>query len=156
MTADYTLRAKRLEDRLVEPIHDRIIDAARLVRGRRWRYGMPVWDMYRAAYCGDSRCTGEVKRAAIRFATLFGEAGGVRSDARSDDLYGIAGLDAAYRLIYGNWMIADREGELLAGVNRDTYARFRNTIWRVMDAMLRDYWCELIASYASLSLEYRE
>lgn len=100
--ADYARRAKLAEDRLIEPIHDRIIDAARLVRERRWRYGMPVWEMYRAAYCGDYRSTSVVKRAAIHFAASYGDAGGIRSDARSDELYGVAGLDAAYRLIYGD------------------------------------------------------
>lgn len=154
--ADYAKRARLAEDRLIEPIHDRIIDAARLVRERRWRYGLPVWDMYRAAYCGDSSSTSVVKRAAIHFAAAYGDAGGVRSDARSDELYGVAGLDAAYRLIYGDWMISEREGERLTGVDKSTYDRFRTTVWRVMDAMLRDYWGEMIAAYQSLAREYRE
>lgn len=154
--ADYADRTKATEDRLIQPIHDRIIDAARLVRERRWRYGLPVWEMYRATYCGDSHCAGIVKRAAIHFAASYGDAGGVRADARSDDLYGIAGLDAAYRLIYGGWAISEREGATLAGVNTRTYARFRETVWRVLDAMLRDYWGELIAAYQGLAAEYRD
>lgn len=153
--ADYARRAKIAEDRLIEPIHDRIIDAARLVLERRWRYGMPVWEMYRAAYCGDCHSTSVVKRAAIHFAASYGDAGGIRSDARSDELYGVAGLDAAYRLIYGDWMISEREGERLAGVDKSTYDRFRTTVWRVMDAMLRDYWGEMIAAYIALARDYR-
>lgn len=153
---DYADRVKKIEDRLVEPIHDRIIDAARLVRDRRWRYGMPVWDMYRAAYCGDTRCTGVVKRSAIHFAASFGDAGGVRSDARSDELYGVAGLDAAYRLLYGGWMISEHEGGVMTGTRNVTYGRFRESVWRVLDAMLRDYWGEMIAAYASLAGDYRD
>lgn len=156
MSGDYANRVRTAEDRLVESVHDRLIDADRLVRERRWQYGLPVWSMYRAAYCGDTHCVGQVKRAAVWFAAVFGESGGVRSDARSDELYGIAGLDAVYRLLYGDWMISDREGARLTDVNRDTYARFRNTIWRVMDAILRDYWGELLAGYASLARDYRE
>jgi hypothetical protein len=154
--ADYARRAKLAEDRLIEPIHDRIIDAARLVRERRWRYGMPVWEMYRAAYCGDYHSTAVVKRAAIHFASAYGDAGGVRSDARSDELYGVAGLDAAYRLIYGDWMISEREGGRLCNVHNATYDRFRTTVWRVLDAMLRDYWGEMIAAYIALASEYRD
>lgn len=156
MSGDYAVRVRSTEDRLAEQIHDRLIDADRLVRERRWQYGLPVWAMYRAAYCGDSHCVGEVKRAAIRFATVFGEAGGIRADARSDDLYGVAGLDAAYRLIYGDWMISEREGGRLTDTHNATYDRFRETIWRVMDAVLRDYWGEMIAAYASLGPAYRD
>lgn len=154
--ADYAERTKQIEDRLVQPIHDRIIDAARLVRERRWRYGLPVWDMYRAAYCGDNRCAGTVKRAAIHFAASFGDAGGVRADARNDDLYGVAGLDAAYRLIHGGWMISEHEGGVLSGVRNVTYGRFRESVWKILDAMLRDYWGEMIAAYAALGTEYRD
>lgn len=156
LQADYAERTKQIEDRLVQPIHDRIIDAARLVRERRWRYGLPVWDMYRAAYCGDNRCAGTVKRAAIHFAASFGDAGGVRADARSDELYGVAGMDAAYRLLYGDWMISEREGGRLTDTHNATYDRFRMTVWRVLDAMLRDYWGEMISAYASLGADYRD
>lgn len=156
MSGDYANRVRETQDYVVEPIHDRLIDAARLVRERRWQYGLPVWDMYRAAYCGDVHCVGSVRRAAVRFAAVFGGAGGVRSDARSDELYGIAGLDAVYRLLYGDWMISEREGGRLTETHNATYDRFRTTIWRVMDAILRDYWGELLAGYASLAGAYRE
>ena len=62
--ADYAEKVKTVEDRLVEPIHDRLIDADRLVRAQRWAYGFPVWAMYRAAYCGDNRSVTLVKDAA--------------------------------------------------------------------------------------------
>lgn len=154
--ADYAYKVKAVEDRLVEPIHDRLIDADRLVRAQNWRYGFPVWAMYRAAYCGDNHSVRQVKEAAIAFAATFGEAGGIRSDARSDDLYGIAGMDAAYRMMYGHWMISEREGGALCGVHNATYDRFRTSVWRVMDAVLREYWGQLIASYISLAAAYRE
>lgn len=154
--ADYAYKVRTVEDRLVEPIHDRLIDADRLVRAQRWAYGFPVWAMYRAAYCGDNRSVTLVKESAIAFAASFGEAGGIRSDARSDDLYGVAGLDAAYRLLHGYWMISEREGGTLSGVRKETYDRFRTSIWRVMDAVLREYWGQLVASYVSLARDYRE
>jgi len=156
MSGDYANRVRTVEDRLVESVHDRLIDADRLVRTRQWRYGLPVWAMYRAAYCGDSHCVGEVKRSAIRFAAVFGGAGGIRADARSEVRYGVAGLDAACRLIHGDWMISEREGGRLTDTHNATYDRFRETLWRVMDAVLRDYWGELVAAYASLGSAYSE
>lgn len=153
---DWDLRGRDYETELVGPIRDQVIDADRLVRKRRWRYGMPVWEMYRAAYCGDYNSIVAVKQAAIRFAAAYGDAGGVRSDARSDELYGIAGLDAAYRLIYGKWMISEREGGRLCNVHNATYDRFRTTVWRVLNAMLQDYWSEMISAYIALASEYRK
>lgn len=154
--ADYADRIKGIEDRLVEPIHDRVIDADRLVRGQRWRYGFPVWAMYRAAYCGDNRSVRLVKESAISFAAAYGDAGGIRADARSDDLYGVAGLDAAFRLVNGGWMVSEHEGGTITGVRNVTYGRFRESVWRVMDAVLRDYWGELIAAYIAIGAAYRE
>ena len=161
---DYALRGKGAEDRLIGPIDDRIIDTDALVRRRCGTGSIPTWDLYRAGICGDTHVVPRLKLWAVGFASAYAEAGGVRADARSEALYGVAGLDALYRVLYGveacddprgGFAVSAAEGGRLCGTTDKTYARLRMTLFRVWRASLHDYFAEMVVAYASLASQYR-
>ena len=145
-----------VETRLVREVDDRIIDADAMVRRRKQSNGVPDWHLYRAIYCGDARSLRTVKDWAIAFADCYARAGGVRSDARSDEFIGLAALDAVHLLLTTNPIKPDDAMAHDAGVDLKTYRRLRRVIFRVMDMSLRAYWGELIAAYIAVGRIYAE
>lgn len=136
-----------LEKGVLSRVHDRLIDADRIARSAyRWNF-FPNWEMYRAALCGDRALIRVVKDWAVAFTLAYVDAGGVRLDARSDELVGTVALDVVHKLVYGRWIQDSHESAKGVGVGVNTYRRLRGVIYRLMFASMMEYYGELLSAY---------
>jgi hypothetical protein len=136
---DYDLRGPDYETVLIGPVCIEHMDAARLVR-REFSNGFPNWELYRAAYCGDSLYRPQVRAWCVAYAIAYCEAGGVRSGLPAEEIGCLAGWDAYYALLKHKWLIAGRDVADVAGVDPKTYRKVRNHVYGAMRASLREYW----------------
>lgn len=138
----FDIRGKDTETYLVGPITSQIIDADRLVRVD-WANGFPNWMLYRTALARDSLYLPKLRHWIIAFTWVYAIDGGVRRSAITDELIGCAALDALSMLIFtrtlGDYSVIAKD----IGVNKDTYKRFRNKVYKRLAVSLDEYWTRL-------------
>lgn len=136
-----------LEKGALAQVHDRLIDADRIVREAYAWNCFPNWAMYRASLCGDAHYIRQMKHWAIAFTAAYVDAGGVKRGARNDELIGIVAMDAVYRLLYERWMQDCHASAKAAGVGVNTYTRLRRVVYSLMRASMMEYYGELLSAY---------
>ena len=154
-TAAFGLRIPDLQDALSGPITASIVDADRIVR-QSFCNGMPNWQMYRAAICGDEIYTRQFIDWCVAFSVAYCESGGVKKSVYSDELAVIAGWDAAHILIHCRPIMPYTEAALALGIHHKTYKRLRDTIHKRLKYSLEDYIMELCSAYFFVLRENRK
>lgn len=142
---DWLLRGMDPETRIYARITPELIDADAYVRNE-WGYGgFPCWALYRCAIAQDYVLLAGLRQWVIGFAVVYAECGGLRVDARSDEMIGGAALDALYCALNGrHFMLPGKVAAEALGVRRDTYVKFRNALAGRLLASLDLYVCRLL------------
>lgn len=148
---DYTTRGFDIDTLLVLPIHERLIDADRLVRFD-FRNGFPNWELFRTVYCGDNLYLPKLKRWVHEFAIAHCQDGGVKRQVYSPTLAGVAGLDALYLLTYMEPLLPHTLAAAELGVTPKTYKRLRDAIRDRLSVSLNTYVLHLGSAYRQVML----
>lgn len=151
----FDLRGKDTETHLVGPITAQIIDADRLVRTE-FRNGMPNWMLYRTALAGDSLYIPKLRHWTIAFTWVLAINGGVRRKAISDELIGIASLDALSMIVHGEELQPYTITAEDIGVHHKTYKRLRDGVYKRLKVSLDEYWLHLICAYSQVKIYERK
>lgn len=135
---DWNVRGRDQDTELLRSITDVLIDADRLVR-EEWDNSFPNWYLYRAAYLQERHAILKVQPwvAAFSIACLSTS---MRSDAYSDELAFIAGMDALNMLIYSHPLLPAYLTAADLGVHTKTYVRARNSVYVRLKKSLDEYW----------------
>lgn len=145
-TGDYDLRGKDFDTALIGPVTDSIVDADRLVR-MEWKNGFPNWMLYRTVLAGDSLYLTRLREWTVAFAVAYGQSGGVRREAYSDEFACVAAWDALNMLLNPNAAHPYRETAEALGVHHSTYKRLRSHIYASLRGSMEMYWCQMGAAY---------
>lgn len=148
-TAPVGMYAEKVVDystQLIGPITDSIIDADRLTQGA-MPDAIPCWELYRAALAGDDLYIPRLRDWAVSFALAYCKAGGVRSDAYSEELAFTVGLDALHIVLFSRPLLPYDVAAHDLGVGHKTYKRLRDVLSSVWLAALNEYWWELLFAY---------
>ena len=142
---DWDKRGADVETRLVGPITETIIDAARLARLEH-RNGFPNFAMYRLVLCGDRQYLPAVRQWWVLFAIEW-----CRNHMRSgysEELATVAAWDSLQRVIDpARPILAAEHAADDLGVKLDTYLRARNNLRAILSAAIMVYWDWMQATY---------
>lgn len=140
-SGDWTLRGLDFETYLVGQITDKIIDADRIVRAE-WANGFPNWALYRTILAGDTNLLQGLRAWCVAYAIAYAE-GATRKGLPADEIGCLAGWDAYYRMLHGQWVIAGHDIADVAGVDPKTYRKVRNHVHAALNASLWEYFVRL-------------
>lgn len=149
LVGDHDLRGHDFDTALIGPVTESIIDADRLVR-LEWKNGFPNWMLYRTVFAGDTLYLTRLRYWAVAFAVAYGQSGGVRREAYSDELAAVAAWDALNMLLNPRAEHTYREIAASLGVHHSTYRRLRRHIYASLRGSLEMYWCQLGAAYRQI------
>lgn len=133
------------ETQLIGPITGTIIDADRLAR-MEYGNGFPNFAMYRLVLAGDRLYMSRVRQWWVLFSIEW-----CRTHMRkgySEELATVAAWDSLQRVMDpARPILPASEAAEGLGVKEDSYRRVRDSLVRVLGAVLRSYWEILGATY---------
>lgn len=153
-TGDWDLKGPDYDTILIGPVFGSIIDADRLIRTE-WRNGFPNWELYRAAFAGDSIYLPKLRLWTVAFAVAYCKAGGIKRHAYSDELACVAGWDALHMLIFTRELEPYTVVAGRLGVDPKTYKRLRDGLYKRLRASLDEYWIRLTIAFRQVLIYER-
>lgn len=142
---DYDIRGKDIETRLIGPITDTLVDAARLADSEH-QNGFPNFAMYRLILCGDRQYLPLMRQWWVLFAIEWCKQKMRRG--YSEELATVAAWDALQRAMDpARPLLCADEVAASLGVPRNTYLYARKNLGAILGAALKVYWEWLEISY---------